>query len=177
MNLFFALLAFVAGAAAIAVLAVSTLPTAGAVRLRHDVADAALPLALAVAATSMAGSLYYSEVMDYTPCKLCWFQRICMYPLVALLAVALVRRDRGVRPYVLVLSLIGAAVSIYHYQLQQFPSQASAVCTVEAPCTAKEVDQFGFVTIPLMALAGFALIAALMVSLRASRPDPTPEQE
>ena len=164
MNLFFTLLAFGAAAAALAVVAALALPAAGWRRLRADIADAALPLALAVAATSMAGSLYYSEVEDFSPCKLCWFQRICMYPLVALLAVAVVRRDRLVRFYALPLSMIGAGVSIYHYQLQQFPSQHSSFCTLETPCTAKEVDQFGFVTIPLMALAGFCFISVLLLS-------------
>lgn len=174
LNLFFTLLAFLAAGGALVVVTTVAVPSAGLARLRRDIADAALPLGLAVAATAMAGSLYYSEVADYTPCKLCWFQRICMYPLVLLLGVALLRKDRQVVAYALPLSLIGAALSIYHYQLQQFPSQASAVCTLEAPCTAKEVDQFGFVTIPLMALAGFVLIAALLLALRSSTRVATP---
>ena len=87
---------------------------------------------------------------------------------------AVARRDRGVRRYALPLCVVGAAISIYHYQLQRFPSQASAVCSVDAPCTAREVDQFGFVTIPFMALCGFALIAALLAGLRPA-PDARPD--
>jgi disulfide bond formation protein DsbB len=167
MNLFLALLALVAlaGTATVGtVVVVGRGPRLA--RMRDDLADAALPLALAVAATCTAGSLYYSEVAGFTPCKLCWFQRICMYPLVVLLGVAVLRRDRAVRAYALPLSLLGGAVSIYHYQLQRFPSQASAVCSVDAPCTAREVDQFGFITIPFMALCGFALISVLLIGLR-----------
>ncbi len=164
-SLFFALLAVLGGAAAVAVLAISFVASNAVVRLRHDVADAALPLALLVAATCTVGSLYYSEVMHYTPCKLCWFQRIFMYPLVVLLGIAVARKDRSVRRDVLPLSLIGGAISIYHYQLQRFPQQRTSMCTIDAPCTAKEVEQFGFVTIPMMALVGFALISALMFCL------------
>ncbi len=177
MNLFFTLLAFLAGGAAVALLVLSLVSAPAVLRLRRDVADAALPLALAVAATCTAGSLYYSEVMHYTPCKLCWFQRICMYPLVVLFTVAVARKDRGIRFYALPLSLIGGAISIYHYQLQRFPQQHSAVCTIEAPCTAKEVEQFGFVTIPMMALAGFTLIAALMFCLHVASRTPLTDQE
>ena len=83
---------------------------------------------------------------------------------------AALRRDRGARYYGLPLSLIGAGISIYHYQLQQFPSQHSSFCTLEAPCTAKEVDQFGFVTIPLLALCGFLLVSALLFSIRSAPP-------
>ena len=43
--------------------------------------DAALWIAFLVAATATAGSLYFSEVADFVPCRLCWFQRIAMYPL------------------------------------------------------------------------------------------------
>ncbi len=177
MNLFFTLLAFLAGGASVALLAISLVSTPAVVRLRRDVADAALPLALAVAATCTAGSLYYSEVMDYTPCKLCWFQRICMYPLVVLFTVAVARKDRGIHHYALPLSVIGGAISIYHYQLQRLPQQQSAVCAIEAPCTAKEVEQFGFVTIPMMALTGFALIGTLMFSVRAASRIPLTDQE
>ena len=80
-------------------------------RLRPSVAaidDAALWLAFLVAATATAGSLYFSEVADYVPCQLCWFQRIAMYPLAVVLLVAAIRRDRSVRWYVGPLAAIGA---------------------------------------------------------------------
>ena len=81
----------------------------------------------------MTGSLYFSEVAHFVPCRLCWYQRIAMYPLVLLLGIATLRRDRGIRLYAIPLAAIGAAVSIYHVQLERFPDQAS-FCSLEAPC-------------------------------------------
>ena len=72
----------------------------------------------------MAGSLYFSEVAHFVPCRLCWYQRIAMYPLVLLLGIATLRRDVGIRLYAIPLAAIGAAVSIYHVQLERFPDQA-----------------------------------------------------
>lgn len=163
MNLFFALLAIAAAGATVVIAVAMVVP--GGRRLRTDIADAAPWLALAVAGTAMAGSLYYSEIADYTPCKLCWFQRICMYPLVVILAVGTRRRDRAGATYALPLSVIGIGIAAYHAQLQQFPNQESGFCTLDAPCTAKQVDEFGFLTIPLMALSGFVLITVLLISI------------
>lgn len=128
-----------------------------------------LPLAGLVAAVSTAGSLYYSEVAGYLPCELCWYQRICMYALVPVLAVAAVRRDRLGGWYGLPLALVGLGVSVYHYQLQLFGSDSST-CDPSAPCAYQWVDSLGFVSIPFMAGCGFAGVAGLAaLSLRSSR--------
>ena len=128
-----------------------------------------LPLALAIAVVSTAGSLYYSEVAGYLPCEMCWYQRICMYALVPVLAVAVLRRDRRGGWYALPLALAGLGLSVYHYQLQLFPGQGST-CDAEAPCTYQWVDSLGFVSIPFMAGCGFAGVAGLaLLSLRSER--------
>lgn len=171
-NLLFALLALAAAFGALIVTVTLIAPGAALRDLRADIAQVAPYFAVVVAAACMAGSLYYSEVAGFTPCKLCWFQRICMYPLVAVLAVAALRRERAAWQYGLPLSVVGLGISIYHYQLQQFPAQHSGFCTLEAPCTAKEVDQFGFITIPFMAFTGFLLITVLLL---AGRTDPAQE--
>ena len=101
--------------------------------------DAPLRLAFAVAATSVAGSLYFSEVAGFTPCELCWYQRIAMYPLAVILAVEVVRPGGNVARFVLPLSIGGAAVSIYHYQLQLFPDQGSS-CDPGTSCVFMWVD-------------------------------------
>lgn len=122
----------------------------------------ALRLAALVALIAMGGSLYFSEVRNFTPCVLCWYQRIAMYPLVAVLAVAALVDDRRVGRYVLPLVGIGAAVSIYHYQLERFPDQESISCSTEVPCTTIWFEQFGYITLPMLALSAFALIATLV---------------
>ena len=126
----------------------------------------ALWLAFLVALTATLGSLYLSEVAHFVPCKLCWYQRIAMYPLVPILAIAAWKRDVSVVRYVVPLAVIGAAISIYHYQLERFPSQASVSCSADAPCTVVWIWKFHFVSIPLMALSGFALIVALVLVAR-----------
>ena len=126
----------------------------------------ALVLGAVVAVTCMAGSLYFSEVADFLPCTLCWYQRIAMYPLAVILAIAAVRRDRLVRYYVVPLAGIGAAISLYHYVIEWFPEAETGVCSTTIPCSVQWFDpKFGFVSLPFMALCGFALILSL-VTLR-----------
>jgi disulfide bond formation protein DsbB len=122
----------------------------------------ALWLAWLVAATAMAGSLYFSEVAGFIPCALCWYQRIAMYSLAVVLLVAAIRDDLGVRPYVSALALVGAVIAAYHVLLQRLPGLPSGTCSLEAPCTAIQVERFGFVTIPLMALIGFVSVLVLL---------------
>lgn len=124
------------------------------------------PVALAVAAgvtvVSTLGSLYYSEVAEFPPCRLCWFQRIGMYPLAVILPLAAWRRDRQVRWYALPLAIGGGAVSIYHVLVERFPSLESGSCDLANPCSIVWVERFGYLTIPAMALSGFALTALLL---------------
>jgi disulfide bond formation protein DsbB len=165
------LLAF-AGLAAVALTWVGALLEYGGVgRLGSTVSGlvdrAETGLALVVALTATAGSLYFSESVGYIPCVLCWFQRIAMYPLVILLLVALVRRERAVAPYGIAVCAAGLTVSIYHYQLEWFPDQAS-VCskTASVPCSVVWFKQFGVSTIPFLAGAAFLMIGTLLALAR-----------
>jgi disulfide bond formation protein DsbB len=133
------------------------------------VGDQALGLAFVVAAVAMAGSLYFSEVASFPPCRLCWYQRIAMYPLVPLLGIAAVRRDRGIAPYAAALAGVGALISAYHVLLERYPSLESSVCEPTNPCTLIWVRRFGYLTIPAMALSGFAVILALLAVAAATR--------
>ncbi len=117
-------------------------------------------IALVAATTATLGSLYFSEVLKFVPCSLCWYQRILMYPLVAILLIGLIRNDRGVFTYVLPLSILGILVSSYHYLLQKTDLfGSSAVCDTGIPCTTVWINLFGFVTIPFMALTAFLIIS------------------
>lgn len=135
------------------------------VRGKDAASKAGLPalwFAWLVAAVSTAGSLIYSEVIGYIPCRLCWFQRIAMYPMSIVLLVGAWRKELAAKFYALPLALIGLATSIWHYIIQNFPDLDSGACDVSAPCTVKEFEVFGFITIPFMAGAGFTLIAVLL---------------
>lgn len=138
--------------------------------VRDGVAELAVPLALAVAATSTLGSLYLSESAKFTPCELCWYQRICMYPLTVLLGVAWVRgRDLSVRWYVWPLTAVGLGISVYHYLVERFPDTVSSSCSSEVPCSFVWVWKFHFLSIPAMAGTGFLTIATLLAVAAASR--------
>jgi disulfide bond formation protein DsbB len=180
-SLFFALLslAALAVAAGVAVLRFAVRGPAGA-GLRRELGPFVLPLAWLIAAVTTAGSLYYSKVVGYVPCELCWYQRIAVYPLVVSLGVALVRRDAaGVRPYVIGPCAIGAVIAAYHSFIQWFPPDSgTSFCTAEAPCTARYVYEFGFVSLPFMALSAFLSILALMAAttwaVAPEEPEPAP---
>ena len=118
-------------------------------------------LAWAVAAVATIGSLLYSELIHFEPCRLCWFQRIAMYPLSIVLLVGAIRREFQVKYYGLPLALIGLVISVYHYLVQTFPSMEGGSCGVVS-CSARYVDVFGFISIPFMAGTGFIVISVLL---------------
>lgn len=153
-----ALASMLAVVGVLAAITVAELPSAERVRVILDQHAQKLMLAVALAAT--LGSLYYSEVVEFIPCEFCWYQRILMYPIAILLLVALFTRSRLDPKYIVVLAAIGLPVAIYHFQLQLFPEQ-STVCTGVISCTDRNVEQFGFVSIPFMAGAGFLSILLL----------------
>ncbi|MFM7534429.1 MAG: disulfide oxidoreductase [Acidimicrobiales bacterium] len=125
----------------------------------------ALWFAWAVAVAATAGSLYFSEVAHYVPCRLCWFQRIAMYPLAVLLGIAALRRDAGVWRYAVAFPAAGAAVSGYHYLIERGVLTEGGACEIANPCNLIWFERFGFVTLPLMALAGFVAIGTTLLVL------------
>lgn len=164
MELFSSLLALVAAVGVVVVVVVRF--ASPRVAIARQVADglhgASIWLSWLVAAVATAGSLYFSEVADYVPCRLCWFQRICMYPLAGILLVAAVRKDHNVRWYALPLVVAGLGVSTYHYVIEWKPSLGEGSCSVGPSCTDIWFRELGFVTLAFMALAGFAVILALL---------------
>ena len=121
-------------------------------------------LLTAVAGTAMLGSLYYSEIVGYTPCVLCWYQRIAIYSIAIISTVALFKKHtREFRAYVLVFAILGIPISIYHAWLQAYP-RATSFCTLEAPCAERHVWEFGFVSIPFMALSVLLFTITLILT-------------
>src|SRR5690625_6330489 len=112
------------------------------------------------------GSLFYSEVMGFTPCELCWVQRIFMYPLVMIYGVAAFKKDLSIALPGLFLSGIGMFISAYHYLLQKLPLlEAVGASFVIVSCDTEYVNYFGFITIPFLAGTAFIVIFTLHIVL------------
>ena len=124
--------------------------------------------AWAVAALATAGSLYFSEVAGFVPCTLCWYQRIAMYPLVVILGLAAIKRERRSPTGAVALAAIGAAIAGYHVALEWIPSLDTGACAVSTPCTYVWFRAFGFISLPTLALTAFVFIIVL---LRVRDPD------
>ena len=163
MRLFFALGAVAANVIAVALLAIGIAGRGREESPFEFLRGVTLWIAGGVAIAATAGSLYLSDIVNLIPCKLCWFQRIAMYPLAVILPIAAFRRDAGIRIYATVLAVAGAAVAVWHRTLQVFPGLDTGACSaVGPPCSTPYIKEFGFVTIPYMALSAFALILVLL---------------
>ena len=124
----------------------------------------ALYLAFLQAWIATLGSLYFSEIAKFPPCVLCWYQRICLYPLVAILTVGILRRDQKVYLYVLPLSITGSIIAVYQNLLYyNIIPESIKPCEQGISCTTKYIEWFGFVTIPLLSLTTFLIISILMI--------------
>ncbi len=116
-----------------------------------------------LATLAALGALFLSEVMDLAPCVLCWWQRVAMFPLVIILALALFPPDRGVIRYALPLAVIGLLVAGFHLLLMMgVIPEALAPCRQGIPCKTVQIEWFGFVTIPLLSFVTFLAITGLL---------------
>ncbi len=120
---------------------------------------------------SLAGSMYFSNVMMLPPCVLCWFQRICIFPMSFILAVGFLKKDKNVLWYALPLVCIGWVISLYHNLLYyKIIQEAISMCTSGVSCTSKQIEYFGFITIPLMAYTSLTLtLICLIIFYRNSK--------
>ena len=124
-----------------------------------------MPLFLAwlIALLATAGALFLGEVMGMTPCVLCWYQRIAMFPLVVVLAVGLLQHDARSIPYALPLAWAGWGIALYHCLIfWGLVSETLTPCGKGASCADADVQVAGFVPIPLLSLVAFTAILALL---------------
>jgi len=118
-----------------------------------------------IAAVGTLMSVFFGEVMQLPPCTLCWYQRICLFPLTAILAAGIVLRDEHLLAYALPLVLAGLGFSLYHNLLYYgvIPERL-APCTEGVSCSTRQIEWLGFIGIPLMALLGFLTILASLIA-------------
>lgn len=109
------------------------------------------------------GSLYFSAVLNYAPCSLCWYQRAILYPLLLISLVGILRQDPKAYTYILPLSIIGSAVALFHNLLYWgIVPETVLPCLNGVSCTDKYLELYGFITIPFMSLIAFLVITGLM---------------
>ncbi|MEM7800065.1 MAG: disulfide oxidoreductase [Chloroflexota bacterium] len=113
--------------------------------------------ALIVSLVATTGSLYFSEIRYFEPCRLCWFQRIFMYPLAIMMLVGVVKQDEGISDYVLPIATIGWFIAIYHIGMQFGFIALSTACT-GVSCGVTYINWLGFITIPVLSFTAFTLI-------------------
>ena len=119
------------------------------------------------AVTATLGSLFFSDIMGFAPCVLCWYQRICIYPLVLIFGVGLFSFDAGVIKYSLPLAVAGWFVALYHTLLYSgIIPKSIQPCSEGVPCTEKYIEWFGFLSIPLLSFLAFSAIIALLFVLK-----------
>ena len=129
--------------------------------------------AFVVAAIGTGGSLFFSEIAHFVPCELCWFQRICMYPLSITTMIAAVFGDYRIARYLVPLPVVGAGVSIYHLLVENGVVKQTQACLISAPggCATKWINEFGYITIPTLALTGFVLLIGFLALAAAEAED------
>lgn len=117
--------------------------------------------------TSTLGSLFFSHVMGFAPCVLCWYQRIFLFPLVILLAMGLFPFDKSVIKYALPLAVAGWLTALYHNLLYSgIIPESIQPCSKGVSCTEKYIDLFGFITIPMLSLLSFTTLIAMLLFLK-----------
>jgi len=131
--------------------------------LKKMVQKYGLIVLFAIPAFSVLGSLYFSNYVGFTPCTLCWYQRIFMYPQALLMGTALIYKTRDIVKYLIPLSILGALTSALHYfeQIRAMltPLDPLIPCSLDGTsCSASYIFEFGFVTIPFMTFTAFVLI-------------------
>ena len=119
-----------------------------------------------VASVSVLGSLFFSHVMEFAPCVLCWYQRIFLFPLVIILAAGLFPFDKSVMRYALPLTVAGWLTAAYHNLLYAgIIPESMQPCSQGVSCTEEYIELFGFLSIPMLSILSFTTILTLLIIL------------
>ena len=120
-----------------------------------------------IASISTLGSMFFSEIMNFAPCVLCWYQRICLFPLVIILLTGLFSFDKSVVKFALPLALLGWFIALYHNLLYSgIIPESIQPCSQGVSCTEDYIRLFGIFTIPMLSLMAFSTIVVLLFILK-----------
>lgn len=130
---------------------------------KEDQYNLYLILQLLIVLASIFGSLFFSEVMQYAPCSLCWYQRLCIYPMAFIIMTGLYLKSQDTVLFLLPFSITGLCISLYHNLIYYKIITVIVPCSESAPCTQQQLNWLGFVTIPLLSLLTFIALLTLNV--------------
>ena len=120
-----------------------------------------------VATLASMGSLFFSEVMEFPPCVLCWYQRIAMYPLVVIFLVGSFRGARETYAFSIPLVVMGWIIAIYHNLLHyEIVPESASPCREGVSCATVYIDWLGFITIPLMSFMAFTIMGLMLFYMK-----------
>ncbi|MGZ5278515.1 MAG: disulfide bond formation protein B, partial [Pseudobdellovibrionaceae bacterium] len=120
-----------------------------------------LLLQFIIVLASVLGSLIFSEVMNFAPCDLCWYQRLCIYPMALIILTGLYLKSRDTVYFLTPFSFIGLGISIYHNLVYYKVIEVIVPCSENAPCTQQHINWLGFITIPLLSFFSFSILVML----------------
>jgi disulfide bond formation protein DsbB len=140
---------------------------------KDRVEEAKWPIVILTTIGSVVMTLVYSEYFKFVPCSMCWLQRIALYPQALMALMAFRSTDTSRFPqYGIALSIFGLVVAIYQYVYQMLPAEARegiAPCLIDgsnADCAVKVMNEFGFVTFPLLSAISFAFLIVVYLYMR-----------
>ena len=113
------------------------------------------------------GSLFFSEIMEFPPCVLCWYQRIAMYPLVAIFLVGSYVGAKETYYFSIPLVVTGWLIAVYHNLLHyEIVPESASPCREGVSCANVYIDWFGFITIPFMSFIVFTVLGTILFYLK-----------
>lgn len=114
-----------------------------------------------ISVASIFGSLFFSEIMKFPPCDLCWYQRIFIYPVALIILTGMYLKSKETIKFVTPFITFGLLAAIYHNLVYYKIIQVIVPCAESAPCTAQQLNYLGFITIPLLSLVAFIMLMIL----------------
>ncbi|MGB3751694.1 MAG: disulfide oxidoreductase [Arcobacteraceae bacterium] len=132
--------------------------------LSREISTNVIVLCFLIASIATLGSLFFSEIMGFIPCSMCWYQRIFMYPLVLIFLINILYPDDKVFKYAILLVVAGLVVSIYHNLLMfDIIPESIVPCVSGVPCSTEYINWLGFITIPFLSLVSYLMLFILLV--------------
>jgi len=114
-------------------------------------------------------SLFYSEIVGFPACELCWIQRIFLYPQLVLFGMELYKKDRSIVDFSIAFAIFGSIVSIYHIFVESRIASGHACADPSnggISCATRYIYEFGYVTMPIMALTLSLFIISILLNYK-----------